>query len=138
MVLGPGVLQLCLALKLRRRAGFDFLIRYSTTEGQPLNILYEIKYSDPTSKCPAKITKAAIGSKHSICKKLFGDKFIFVVLGWREFVSTVDAADLPENTVVFDRKELGHLFGPSISNFIDIQRIEEPQLISKVRFTKKT
>ena len=118
--------------------GFDFLIRYSTTEGQPLNILYEIKYSDPTSKCPAKITKAAIGSKHSICKKLFGDKFIFVVLGWREFVSTVDAADLPENTVVFDRKELGHLFGPSISNFIDIQRIEEPQLISKVLFTKKT
>jgi hypothetical protein len=116
--------------------GFDFLIRYTTTEGQPLNILYEIKY--PTSKCPAKITKTTIDSKHSICKKLFGDNFIFVVLGWQEFVSTFDAADLPQNTVVFDKKELGHLFGPSISNFIDIQLLGEPQLISNVLFTKKT
>ncbi len=62
--------------------------------------------------------------------------FIFVVLGWREFISCFNAADLPANTVVFDKVKLGQLFGPSFADFIDIQLIDEPQVIANSKFKK--
>jgi len=114
--------------------GFDFLVRYPTADNSHLNILYEMKYSDPSSVNPANLTQAVVEDKYSHCKKHFGDNFILVVLGWREFNSSFNAAGLPPNTVVFDKKELGKLYGPSFANFIDIQFVEEPKLIATPSF----
>jgi hypothetical protein len=41
-------------------AGFDFLVRYPTADKSHLNILYEMKYSDPLSLYPANLNKAMI------------------------------------------------------------------------------
>ena len=101
-----------------------------------MNILYEMKYSDPSSAHPAILTKALVEDKYTYCKKLFCDNFIFVVFGWREYNSGFKAADLPPNTVVFDKQELVKLYGPSLSNFIDIQLVEEPQLIANSKFKR--
>ena len=117
-------------------AGFDFLVRYPTADRSHLNILYEMKYSDPLSLFPANLNKTMIKDKHDICKSLFGDNFIFVVFGWREVNSSVKAADLPPNTVVFDKGQLRKLYGPSFANFIDIQLVEEPQLKAGPSFNR--
>ena len=116
--------------------GFDFLVRYPTANNSHLNILYEMKYSDPSSLHPANLNKAMIEGKYNICKRLFGDNFIFVVFGWREVNSSFNAADLPPNTVVFDKEELRKLYGPSFANFIDIQLVEEPQLKAGPKFKR--
>jgi hypothetical protein len=117
-------------------AGFDFLVRYPTADDSHLNILYEMKYSNPSSQYPANLNKGMINDKYNHCKKLFGVKFIFVVFGWRELNSSFNAADLPPNTVVFDKDQLRKLYGPSFANFIDIQLVDEPKLVAKSNFRK--
>jgi hypothetical protein len=37
------------------------------------------------SSNPAILTKALVEDKYTHCKKLFGDSFILVVFGWREY-----------------------------------------------------
>jgi hypothetical protein len=113
----------------KRNEGFDFFIRFPTNDNGFLNIVFEMKYSDPTSASPANLNKAMIDKKHDQCKRIFGDEFIFVVFGWRELYSTLQASELPSNTVVFDKNALSQLYGPSFADLINIQLTDEPQLI---------
>ena len=93
-----------------------------------------MKYSDPTSIKPANLNKSMILDKHNKCKEIFGDKFVFVVFGWRETTDSLCPSDLPANTVVLDRGQLSSLYGPSFADFINIQMAEEPQMILKADF----
>ena len=113
----------------KRNKGYDFFIRFPTNDNRFLNIVFEMKYSDPFSTSPANLNKAMIDNKHNICKKLFGNSFIFVVFGWREINSKLKSSDLPSNTVVFDKNVLSQLYGPSFADFINIQMTDEPQVI---------
>ena len=116
----------------KRNKGYDFFIRFPTNDNRFLNIVFEMKYSDPFSTSPANLNKAMIDKKHNQCKKLFGNSFIFVVFGWREISSTLLPSDLPSNTVVFDKNVLSQLYGPSFADFINIQMTDEPQVIHDV------
>ena len=72
--------------------------------------------------------------KHNKCKEIFGDKFVFIVFGWRETPTSLCPSDLPANTVVLDRGQLSSLYDPSFADFINIQMAEEPQMILKADF----
>ena len=112
-----------------RNPGFDFFIRFPTADKSYLNVVYEMKYSDPTSIKPANLNKSLIVDKHNKCKEIFGDDFVFVVFGWRETTTSLSPSDLPPNIVVLDKFQLSKLYGPSLAEFIDIQMTEEPQMI---------
>ncbi len=96
-----------------------------------------MKYSNPTSINPANLNKSLIVDKHNICKKIFGDNFVFVVFGWRETTTSLSPSDLPANTVVLDKDQLSSLYGSSLAEFINIQMTEEPQMILKPGFTER-
>ena len=105
--------------------------RFPTAEKTYLNVVYEMKYSDPTSIKPAILNKSLIDAKHKICKEIFGDNFIFVVFGWRETTTSLRPSDLPANTIVLDKDQLSELYGPSFADFMNIQTTDGPQLILK-------
>ncbi len=124
--------------QMANNPGFDFLVRYATADNKRMNILYAMKFSDPTSKSPETLSKQMIDDNYMLCRNNFGDDFILVVLGWRECDSTVKAADLPPNTVVFDKAAMKQLYGPSLANFLDIQLTDEPLLVADLSLKQNT
>ena len=72
-----------------KNPGFDYFIRFPTADKSYLNVVYEMKYSDPTSIKPANLNKSMILDKHNKCKEIFGDKFVFIVFGWRETTTSL-------------------------------------------------
>ena len=121
-----------------KNPGFDFFIRFptATADDKYLNVVYEMKYSDPASTKPANLNKSMIANKHRICEEIFGNNFIFVVFGWREKSSSLRSSDLPANTVVLDKDDLCKLYGPSFADLINIQMTDEPQMVLNTEFKK--
>ena len=112
-------------MQLSRASGLGSALSQEKDSQEFLEVFYQIKYSSNESTSPAKLNISNIVKCREHCKTIacYPNRFVFVMLGWREANNNVTSSNLPENTVLYDKARVSEEVGPTFSSFINSQEI---------------